>query len=78
MIDLNDLNSEKALEFLESPAYKNVAGFLFLENLTCAEISGVSMKDGTVMAHPLVALEYARWLDYDKFAAWALSKLPET
>jgi len=75
MVDLNILDAGKALEFLKSREFETARDFLFLENLSGPEISCVSMKEGTVMAHRLIALEYARWLDYAKFGRWALDKV---
>jgi len=66
-------------KFFTSKGYSQAAEYLIHDGLRTQEIrdpqNAFRGQPGIEKVHPLIALEYARWVDYDAYAKLVIRKL---
>lgn len=83
MIDIakhhRSFESPKILaKFFSTSGFRAARDALLKTGLTTPDIVKRKMpyrgQPSVALVHPLISLEYLRWVDYDKFAKWALTQ----
>lgn len=67
--------------FFASAIFKDVQAFLtkcgYDEKEIVKRTNSYRGAPSVAMVHPMVVVEYLRWLDYDRYAAWVMKKIEE-